>query len=507
MRYRFFAVLSLLWLASGCCRNKNVEAWLVDSLVNVFPDHKAGSNSLREARFAAARRSNLSLQLALRSGIGIGDLHVDALPLSGPGMPIDRMQVRRVEYVVATTNTTCASRDAVLRKAPALFPDALLTGFPMTVEKNRTRSVWITIPVPVDQPPGQYRGMLRLRQGTEELSRVPYTLDVTKATAPDQIPFDVAYRFVLNDAYSQQFYRTPQFSGQWWIIAGNVSRFLAGYHQTSIPADPMDLVVATASGGTLRYDLSNYARFVRLFESAGVRGALDGGQLLARGGRKGDPLTMRIWTVEEGRAVEHRVVTNDPRVLPFLRGFYGALRQVLAANGWESRFVLGLFDSPDAGEARECARWEAEVRRLMPAAGFAHALNTNAFIDHRLLETRTLGWFIFGQGTRGLLRWEANRWSPDPFRDTQPPIDNESGFPPPGAAHLTYPNREGRTLFSSIRLEQMRESVEDYALLVELGKREPAKARALAARVTNPTIQVLEPEAFRPVLRELLDSF
>jgi hypothetical protein len=367
--------------------------------------------------------------------------------------------------------------------------------------------VWITIPVSADQAPGQYSGVLRLRQGAEELSRVAYTLDVTKAAVPVEIPFDVAHRLVLNEAYSQQFYRTTQFSGQWWIIAGNIARFLAGYHQTSVPADPMDLVVATANGGTLRYDFSNYARFVRLFEAAGVRGALDAGQLLARGGRQGDPLTTRIWSVEEGRAVQQRVAASDPRVPPFLAGFYTALRQVLAANGWEGRYVQGLLDSPDAAEARECARWQAEVRRLMPAAGLAHAPKTRAFIDHPLLETRALGWFTFRKGERALVRWEDNRWSPDPFRDTQPAMGGESGFPPPGGVHLVYPNREGRTLFSSIRLEQMRESVEDYALLVELGKRDPAKAQALATRVATATAQTPGHEAFRPILRELLDSF
>ncbi len=133
---------------------------------------------------------------------------------------------------------------------------------------------------------------------------------------------------------------------------------------------------------------------------------------------------------------------------------------------------------------------------------------TGAFLDHPLIETRILGWIDFQQGLRGRLRWEGNRWSPDPFKDTQPVLDGESGFPPPGAAHLTYPNREGRTFYSSIRLEQMRESIEDYALLMELSRKDPAKARDLATRMAGPTTgQVGEPAAFRLILRELLDSF
>ncbi len=504
MRCRFFAVLSLIWFASGCCRTKSVEAWLVDSLDQVFPDDPVGSKALKEARFAAARRSNISLQLALRSSIGIGDLNLDALALTGPGIPIDRIEVRRVEYVVATTNTPSGYRGVVLREAPALFPDALLTSFPMTVEKNKTRSVWITIPIPADQAPGRYDGVLRLRQGSEELSRIAYILDVTPAIVPAEIPFDVAHRFALNDAYSQQFYRTQQFSGQWWIIAGNIARFLAAHHQTFIPANPMDLVTVSAGGGAPRYDFSNFVRFVRMFESAGVRGSIDGGQLLARGARRSDPLTTRIWTVEGGAPQARRIAINDAHTRPLLAGFYGELRRTLAANGWENRYVQGLLDSPNERETEECGRWQAEIQRIMPSAGFVSpAPEAGSFIDHPLLETRILGWASFQRGVRGLLRWEGNRWSPDPFKDTQPAIQDDSAFPPPGGAHLAYPNREGRTLFSSIRFEQARESVEDYALLVELSRKDAAKAQSLASRMANAG----EPAAFRLILRELLGSF
>jgi hypothetical protein len=274
----------------------------------------------------------------------------------------------------------------------------------------------------------------------------------------------------------------------------------------------MDLVVAAASGGQVRYDFSSYVRFVRLFESAGVRGLIDGGQLLNRGARMGVPLTMRIWAVEEGRAVERRVAIDDARVPAFLAGFYGSLRRALAEQGWENRYAQGVLDAPGAREAEECARVAADIRRLMPGARIVDARprgqQTGAFLDHPLIETRILGWSDFQQGRRGGLRWEGNRWSPDPFKDTQPVGGGESGFPPPGGVHLAYPNREGRTFHSSIRLEQMRESIEDYALLMELSRKDPAKARDLATRMAgSATGPVLEPKSFRLILRELLDSF
>jgi len=98
-----------------------VRAWFVDSLVKVFPDHKVGQDELRPAAFAAARGAHLSVQLALRSEDGIGDLYVDALPLAGPGMPIERVQVRRVEYVVVTTNTPGMPVGELLRRPRRCF--------------------------------------------------------------------------------------------------------------------------------------------------------------------------------------------------------------------------------------------------------------------------------------------------------------------------------------------------------------------------------------------------
>ena len=101
---------------TGCGRRSGLDYWFVDSLVKVFPDDPAGAHRLPEARFDAARNSHLSIQLALRAeNQAVGDLYVDALPLKGPGYPIESVRARWVEYVVVTSNTEKTPPDELRR--------------------------------------------------------------------------------------------------------------------------------------------------------------------------------------------------------------------------------------------------------------------------------------------------------------------------------------------------------------------------------------------------------
>jgi hypothetical protein len=86
------------------------------------------------------------------------------------------------------------------------------------------------------------------------------------------------------------------------------------------------------------------------------------------------------------------------------------------------------------------------------------------------------------------------------MKDTQPVFAQDTGYPPPGDAYLTYPDRDARSVLSSIRLEQLREGMEDYSLLVELARQRPEAARALAGQTVRDAGQ------FRAIQRKLLDA-
>ncbi len=553
------AAAAALLAAAACGRGPAVEHWFVDSLVKIFPDDPSGAHRLADPVFHAARNSHVSFQLALRAPRAQGDLYVDVLPLTGPGMPIESASARWVESVVVTSNTRDTPEEELLRRAPALFPDALMESFPFTVSENRTRSVWITITVPPDQEPGEYEGLLRLRQGRRTLELIPYKLVVHRAAVPDPIPLSINNYFNLSERHLEQFYGCSPGSRAYWLLIRNIARFLARYHQTTVRAHAMELARPLVRGGALEFDFSDFERFVETWEAAGVKGEIDGGNLLWRERRRNAPVMIRAWVVENGRPVRRTLRVEDPRAQRFLRRFLPSVHRMLERRGWTGRYLQGILDEPHQWEREPFVRTARLVRRLMPGVRtiepvgarqdlsflentvdiwvvqlgtfddklevldahrerggevwFYTALSPrgrypNRFIDYSLLKVRLLHWMNFKYGFRGFLHWGGNYWGPEPFKDTQPVINQGRTYLPPGDAYITYPNRTGLSLLSSIRLEQMREGIEDYALLAELGKSKPEAARQLGdAMVASFTDYVRDEARFRELLRQLLESF
>jgi Domain of unknown function (DUF4091) len=129
----------------------------------------------------------------------------------------------------------------------------------------------------------------------------------------------------------------------------------------------------------------------------------------------------------------------------------------------------------------------------------------NRFIDYPLLKTRLLHWFNFRHGLSGYLHWGGNFWDGDPYQNTEIIINAGQDLLPPGDAFITYPWREENSIHSSIRLETMRDGIEDYELLRAAAEKDPTRARQIAAQAV-PTITdyIRDVASFRRLQRELL---
>ncbi|HEX8984905.1 MAG TPA: DUF4091 domain-containing protein, partial [Bryobacteraceae bacterium] len=350
----------------------------------------------------------------------------------------------------------------------------------------------------------------------------------------------------------------PQGSDRWWQVVGNLARLLGRYHQSSMSADPVSMVKVDFTGGQPRFDFSEYERFVSLFQKAGVDGSIEGANLLERERRPGAPIMLNAWVNENGRAVHKLVPYQDPEARGFLDAFLPALREMLARNGWTQKYLQGVLDEPHDGEHEIFAEVAALVRKQLPgvrmiepvgadqdlsfmkdvdiwvpqlgsfdekrleemrqysASGgelwFYTALTPvgaypNRFIDFSLAKVRILHWMNYRFGFRGFLHWGGNYWGPEPLLDTQPVINEGREHLPPGDAYIVYPDRERLTFYSSIRLEQMREGIEDYALLDMLAAKNRAAADALAKEAVGSfTDYVREAKPFRQIHRKLLDA-
>ena len=554
-----YSLIAISFLSVACGRGHGIDYWFVDSLTKVFPDDPRNAGAIdMPYRFQVARNSNLSVQFVMRSPVTVGDIYVDMMPMAGPGMPIDTISIRWVENVVVTTNTPDTPKEELVREAPALYPDALLANFPITLKKNQTTAIWITVHIPEGQAPGVYRSPVILRQGTEVLDRINFSVLVHQAAVPSPAPLAVTNYFNLSEAHIEQFYGCSPFSDSWWRLIGNMAAFMGRYHQTSIGADPVQLARAEIAGGQLRFDFGNFERFVETFKMAGVPGPVEGGNLLVRQRRPDAPVMAPAWVIENGKPVLTELDFKDPRAQQFLNSFLPALRQILERRGWTKSYLQGILDEPTQREVPDFLRAAELVRKHLPGVRtiepvgaeqdlafmekavdiwvpllgtfdgklgpfdehrkrggevwFYTALKPrgrypNRFIDYPLLKVRLMHWMNFKYNLRGFLHWGGNFWGPNPLLDTQPVINEGTTYLPPGDAYITYPDREGLSLFSSIRLEQMREGIEDFGLLSQVAKQDQEKAQQLAGEaVQSFTDYVRDPGRFREIHLRLLEA-
>jgi hypothetical protein len=361
----------------------------------------------------------------------------------------------------------------------------------------------------------------------------------------------------LSNKTSQQFYGLSQFSDDWWAFVENIGKVLADHRQNVIYTPLLDLIQARAEGGRIVYDFGNFDRWVETFRRAGVIGAIEGSHLVGRDGSYDAPLIVPTLQPVNDQVVKMALPPDDPRVEQFLAGFLASLNVHLDQKGWKSIYLQHILDEPHGAEPPYYARFGAIVRRCLPGVATLDAMDAatmseelkgncdiwvpqlgqfdsqmdlidkriesgrevwfytclfptqrypNRMIDYPLLKVRLLHWLNFRFGLAGYLHWGWNYWTPEPENDTQPVIDANTELLPAGDAFIVYPDRERKSVFSSIRLETMRAGIEDYELLQALKKKDPASAGRLArTAVASFTEYVRDPAAFRRIQRRLLE--
>src|SRR5712691_10475807 len=137
----FFFSLSL-----HATQRDNLSAWLVDSLVKVFPNSPAVT-SKPELALVSARNGHISLQLALRSE----SRRVIRVRVIAPrlGQAALKVQTYRIGNVTVNSHPTDTPLEEVVRSEVGPYPDPL---FPLEkeirLEASRTETVWVSVFTP-----------------------------------------------------------------------------------------------------------------------------------------------------------------------------------------------------------------------------------------------------------------------------------------------------------------------------------------------------------------------
>jgi Glycoside hydrolase 123, catalytic domain/Glycoside hydrolase 123 N-terminal domain len=545
-------------LSASAAQPRALETWFVDALVKVFPSDGPKSHPAVAADFWTARNQHLSIELAVRSAEALEGVTAEVAPLKGAkGESLDCAQIRPVGFVVVGSHTRNTPPEELVGEAPGWFPDPLWR-FPITLERRRTHSLWVTLAVPADATPGLYRGTIVVRTSKRTLARREFRVHVLAAVVPAERTLKVTNWFNLSDAASRQFFDAPQYSEDWWTLAGNFGKVMADHRQNMVITPLLDLIQPSVEGDHLVYDFTKFDRWVQTFQQAGAIGYIEGSHLLDRAGSYDAALIVPTYQIVEGKVVRQSLPPEDPRVDPFMASFLSALNSHLEQKGWKSIYYQHILDEAHGTEPPYYAHFADLVHRFLPgvltmdavdADNMPQELQThcdiwvpqlgrfdkemdllrnrqkdghevwfytclfpnqrypNRLMDYPLIKVRMLQWLNFRFGFTGFLHWGWNFWTPDPVNDTQPVIDANTELLPSGDAFIVYPDRANKSVFSSIRLETMREGIEDYELLQVLNQRNHEEADRLAqAAIQSFTQYVRSPAEFRKSERRLREE-
>jgi hypothetical protein len=175
-----------------------LQVWGVNPLVKVFPDTPPQAPA-RAVSVELARNEYQAFQLALCGTASTTHLSVAVSPLKGPGGgELPPVKVERVGYVPVDYPSAYYSTEVPnwCRKVPrgagatdgwaGWWPDPLAPGASLDLSPNQTQPVWFTVHAPKQASPGRYQAEVTLGDGGRSVRKIPLTVQVLPFSLPDQ---------------------------------------------------------------------------------------------------------------------------------------------------------------------------------------------------------------------------------------------------------------------------------------------------------------------------------
>ena len=471
--------------------------WPAKPLERIFKDSQPARVG-EPLRLSCVRNEYEGCMFGLRSDVDVKGVRLEVSELcsaSGATIPSSYVKAFFVGSIPLTRNTPFTPTEELDRSAPCEVPDPLLDAEEVDLRAGVAQPCYYRVYVPPDAEPGEYRGFVRAAASDGTSAEMEVVVTVHPLTLPSRRSLYVTNWFSLDsiaracgaELWSEAFWRCFE---EWVAM-------MSEYRQNVFWV-PVDSVKILERGEGFGFDFSIFDRYVEILLNHGA----DLIEITHVAG-------FTKWGGSEIRLRSFRVVREDGSVaeepgevvLPHL---LRALEAHLREKGWLEKTVIHIADEPtedgiegwrrvsrfvhehapslkriDAVETTGFGRdlevwvptlhhydqWMDEYEKARKEGAelwFYTCLNPvgrypNRFLDYPLIKTRVLHWINYAYGLRGFLHWGFNWWWKDPFGEPNPDL-------PPGDTHISYPGKGGKPL-PSLRLEAMRDGLEDYELL------------------------------------------
>jgi hypothetical protein len=490
--------------------------------VALFPDLKATAD--------VARGEHATFQFALHSMLSIEHLTASAIQLNQKYSLINHQNVSigYVDYVRMGKTYPAPPPDKLISPT-GFFPDPIIDTPFIDVNADYTQPIWVSINVPKNTPSGEYNGQLTVRGRMNDKNMelhvpfsihvYPVTIDSSSLWVTNWFYFDERKLKLMNKGDS-----VVPYSDKYWELLKVIAKKMADYDQNVVLISPLSLAKYSLNDGQYNIDFSHFDKYVEIFRQAGALKRIEGGHI---GSRMGDwntsfgvtvPIVNTDTTIFETHAISDQVSQN------FYKQFVQALMAHLKEKGWDKIYMQHIADEPTDQNYQSYIDIASFFKKLAPGIPVIDAIGTkklnnilniwvpildvldkdydyfegrqskgdevwtytcvgpqrnyaNRFIELPLIKTRILHWINFRYNITGYLHWGFNYWNEHPFDETVQPNMELPG----GDSYIVYPEYE--KLYSSIRLETMRDGIMDYELLKMLSQKHPDKAKEICSQI------------------------
>jgi len=500
--------------------------WIADSFTRAFQDDLPPIRPITRVELDATRNDRESFQICLHpTGDVVKNVQVSASDLvmdsprcaksairlraealgGGPCIPKSQIEWFRVGYVWVEQPFLHPYSP---RRNSSWWPDPLLPPTDFSIESGQVQPLWFTIHVPERATPGVYRGSITIRPDGALAVEVPVSVTVHPAVIPVEGYMRTA--FALMDGFLEKVYgkvtRPLRRAYTDYLLAHRLNpddisrtrlpdldeleyadkRGLNAFNILNVVSDPAKPVTWVCFDPVSAYTPEFKERFFRRLDAfvpeMERRGLLDKAYIYGFDERGAEYMPII-------RDLFGEVKRRYPRVHTLSTAWLPPGADPLSLNiDW----YVPMTSSYDHKLAESVRHRGGEVWwYICMGPNYPYA---NWLLENPLIETRLIWWQAFQHDVEGFLYWGVNIWDrknndkPIPLA-AGPRIDwsvTAGGQYPflNGDGDLLYPGESGP--IGSIRLENIRDGLEDIELLRQHEKRFGRKATlAILHRVTR----------------------
>lgn len=452
--------------------------WGAPSTVKILRDAPAGMMPEEGLVLKAARNEYESVQLCVTAGdADVRIVKAAASDLTGPAvLGADNIHICRVAYVAAPTH-------------PEPMPDPLPPMTEVTVPAGETQPLWITVYVPPGTPAGQYTGEFRIADSAGNVASVPLRLTVWDFDVP--VTPHLRTAFGISEGYLNRAHGVEDGSKAATDLYAKYYEELLR-HRICAYSIPADLTSPEAAKYLNDPRMNAFcipwsddeAELKRVADHLRAHGWLEKGWYYPLD----EPVNRQAYDTLTARVKKLKRVVPDAKVTsPFYRGPDFAEDKTIVD------LMTGLLNiwCPNSGywgcveeQMRERQKQGEEVWWYVccgPGEPYP-----NLFVDMEAIQHRLLPWQNWVYNVSGILYWSTTFWNPDQTEDVWEDIATVKSISPNiyGDGSLFYPGAKVGVNgpVSSIRLEMLRDGLEDYEYLWLLARKKGRVAADRAAR-------------------------